>query len=87
MAFYVRFNGAANPVNTTVAIKLLDSEKSPDKFYKVTLDTTGEVSIYENIQGQQFLFGTFNRESKQVSKKALDPIEFSPEMFLGFFVR
>ena len=87
VAFYARFAGAANPVNTTIAIKLLDAEKSPEKYYKVTISTTGEVSIYENIQGQQFLFGTYNRQSPQVRRNAIDPLEFSPEMFQGFFIR
>ena len=55
MAFYLRFNGAANPVNTTVAVKLMDAEKNPDKYYKVTLSTTGEVTINENVQGHLLL--------------------------------
>ena len=84
MAFYVKFNGAANPVNTTIAIKLLDSEKSPDKFYKVTMDTTGVVAIYENVQGQAFLFGTYNRTIIRNSDLVIDPSEFSPIMFQGF---
>ena len=87
VAFYARFNGAANPVNTTIAVKLLDANKSPGKYYKVSISTTGEIGIYENVQGQQFLFGTFNRESPQIRRMSLDPIEFSPEAFLGFFVR
>ena len=87
IAFYARFNGAANPVNTTIAIKLMDPDKSSDKLYKVTIATTGVISIYENIQGSQLFFGTFNRQSLQVSKQALDPMEFSPDMFQGFFVR
>ena len=87
MAFFVKFNGAANPVNTTVGIKLLDSEKNPEKFYKVTLSTTGTVAIYENIQGQTFLFGTFNRQTPHVSKVVIDPSEFSPIMFSGFWIR
>lgn len=87
VAFYTRFNGAANPVNTTIAIKLMDAEKSPDKLYKVTIETTGEVSIFENVQGQQFLFGTYSREARQVTQKVLDPLEFSPKMFQGFYVR
>ena len=87
IAFYARFNGAANPVNTTIAVKLMDANKSPDKLYKVTIATTGVISIHENIQGNQLFFGTFNRQSLQVSKKALDPMEFSPDMFQGFFIR
>ena len=87
IAFYAKFNGAANPVNTTIAIKLLDAEKSPEKYYKVTISTTGLVSIYENIQGSQFLFGTFNREQLQVKDEVIDPSEFSPSMFQGFYVR
>ena len=87
MAFYVKFNGAANPVNTTIAIKLLDSEKSPDKFYKVTMDTTGVVAIYENVQGQAFLFGTYNRTIIRNSDLVIDPSEFSPIMFQGFWIR
>jgi len=87
VAFYARFNGAANPVNTTITVKLLDANKSPGKYYKVSISTTGEIGIYENVQGQQFLFGTFNRESPQIRRMSLDPIEFSPEAFLGFFVR
>ena len=69
------------------AIKLFDAEKSPEKYYKVTISTTGLVSIYENIQGSQFLFGTFNRETVQVKGNLIDPSEFSPSMFQGFYVR
>ena len=49
VAFYVWFT-AANPVNTTIAIKLMDAERSPEKLYKVTISTTGNVAIYEKIQ-------------------------------------
>ena len=88
VAFYARFNGAANPVNTTIAVKLMDADQSPDKMYKVTISTTGSVAIYENVQGSQLFFGTYNREQAQIRKHfALDPTEFSPEMFQGFFVR
>jgi len=87
IAFYARFNGAANPVNTTIAIKLMDANKSPEKLYKVTIATTGEVSIKSMFQGNQLFFGTFNRQTNQVSERVLDPMEFSPDMFQGFFVR
>ena len=87
IAFYARFNGAANPVNTTIAVKLIDANKSPEKLYKVTIETTGVVSIYENIQGNQLFFGTFNRQTLQVSEQSLDPMEFSPDRFQGFFIR
>jgi len=65
----------------------LDSEKSPDKFYKVTMDTTGVVAIYENVQGQAFLFGTYNRTIIRNSDLVIDPSEFSPIMFQGFWIR
>ena len=87
MAFYLRFNGAANPVNTTVAVKLMDAEKNPDKYYKVTLSTTGEVTINENVQGQTFLFGTYSRSTPQVDDVVIDPADFSPIMFQGLWVR
>ena len=87
VAFYVRFNGAANPVNTTIAVKLMDVETSPQKLYKITISTTGNVAIYENIQGQTFLFGTYNRQSLQEIDNAIPPDEFSPMMHQGFWVR
>ena len=80
-------NIAINPVNTTIAIKLMDANKSPEKLYKVTIATTGEVSIKSMFQGNQLFFGTFNRQTNQVSERVLDPLEFSPDMFQGFFVR
>ena len=80
-------NIAINLVNTTIAIKLMDANKSPEKLYKVTIATTGEVSIKSMFQGNQLFFGTFNRQTNQVSERVLDPLEFSPDMFQGFFVR
>jgi hypothetical protein len=87
VAFYVKFNGAANPVNTTIAIKLMDAKKSPEKMYKVTISTTGDVSIFENIQGQTFLFGTYNRQARQVTDNVIALHEFSPNMYQGFWIR
>lgn len=87
MAFYVQFAGAANPVNTTVVVKLMDAGKSPQKLYKVAISTTGQVAIYENIQGSTFLFGTYNRQSLQAIERVINPTEFSPEMHMGFWVR
>ena len=80
-------NIAINPVNTTIAIKLMDANKSPEKLYKVTIATTGEVSIKSMFQGNQLFFGTFNRQTNQVSERVLGALEFSPDMFQGFFVR
>ena len=87
VAFYAKFHGAANPVNTTIAIKLMDMDKSPRKLYKVTISTTGNVAIYENIQGQTFLFGTYNRQSLQIIDNVIPPEEFSPMVHKGFWVR
>ena len=49
--------------------------------------TTGTVAIYENVQGQAFLFGTYNRTIIRNSDTVIDPSEFSPIMFQGFWIR
>jgi hypothetical protein len=56
--FFVRFTQASGSL---AAIKLFNSEKSPLKFYKITIEPN-KISMYENFRNTNFLLGLNERK-------------------------
>ncbi len=80
--FFVRFNSA----ESVASIKLLDAEKTPTKFYKVSVSGRGRVAVFEDVRVNAFLAGRQRNEERLRNAVIVNLGDRPKPLYYGFWI-
>ena len=83
--FYLGFQAAGSGANSEAAVKLINANEDPEKFYKVTVSSSGRVAIFENVRTRGFLLGRTRHEERVKATNTVDLGDSVGREMIGFW--